>query len=123
MSRILYVDDDETNCHLVEKILELDGYEIFIADNGMVGLDLMHRYQMDLVILDYQMPEMDGLEVLQRLRAIDAYVTTPVLMLTADYYVKQLILESGATEYMLKPIRRKILLQTVKQLLKKTSSE
>ena len=117
MTKILYIDDDKINGELVEKILEREGFVTSLATNGHDGLHLLEQEKFDLVILDYHLPEINGLEILKRLRQMDWYVDAPILILTADVYAKQMILDAGADDYMLKPIRRKALIQAVQVLL------
>ena len=69
MQSLLFVDDDERTCDAVQRLLGRMGYMVVCAHNGSDALSLLHDLRFDLVILDLMMPDMDGLEVLRRLRA------------------------------------------------------
>ncbi len=101
--KILVVDDEENIRFLVESALQLAGMETAGADDGRSGLQLVGEYRPDLIVLDVMMPELDGFEVLERLR--DSGVRTPVVFLTArdstDDRVRGLTV--GGDDYMVKP--------------------
>jgi two-component system OmpR family response regulator len=81
--RILVVDDDASVRRLLSVQLGLAGHEVHIADHGRAGLDAVHALQPDLVVLDVMMPELDGWQVLEQIRAEERYRDLPVIMLTA----------------------------------------
>ena len=105
--RVLYIEDNLSNLKLAERILQRHGpVEMISAMQGSLGLQLAREHRPDLVILDLQLPDMPGDEVLQRLRAEPETRGTPVIVLTADAskgLAKRLIL-LGATEFMQKPL-------------------
>jgi CheY-like chemotaxis protein len=68
MARILVVDDEKSVCNLIKNILESAGHEILVAENGKKGLAALEEHHPDLLIVDLFMPEMDGLEVIRKLR-------------------------------------------------------
>ncbi len=111
---LLYVDDNKINCDLVEKILDQEPYHVVTTLHGQDGLDLMQAHQFDIIILDYHLPEMTGLDVLKTMRAMEGYAETPVLILTADSNIKSLVTEAMA-DYMLKPIRRQMLVNKLSE--------
>lgn len=102
-SKVLVVDDEENIRFLVESALQLAGMETAGADDGRAALKMAAEYRPDLIVLDVMMPELDGFEVLHRLR--DSGSRTPVIFLTArdstDDRVKGLT--SGGDDYMIKP--------------------
>ena len=112
---LLYVDDNKINCDLVEKILDQEPYRVVTTLHGQDGLNLMQAHHFDIVILDYNLPEITGLEVLKTMRATETYAKTPVLILTADVDIKSEFLDAGATDFMLKPIRRQTLIDKLSQ--------
>jgi CheY-like chemotaxis protein len=69
MRSLLVVDDDQQTCDAVQRLLGRMGYVVVCATNGPDALDVLHDLRFDLVVLDWMMPEMDGLEVLRRLRS------------------------------------------------------
>lgn len=95
---ILTIDDEEHILDLLEYNLEKNGYEVLRAETGEKGLAILKTMQVDLVLLDYMLPGMDGIEVLKSLRADKNLSAMPVIMLTAkgEEIDKVLGLEMGA---------------------------
>jgi DNA-binding response OmpR family regulator len=118
MATILLVEDTPTLAQVIARELRMAGYEIAIADNGVTALDLHGSLHPDLVILDWMLPQMDGLEVLRRLRQ---YSATPVLMLTArDDEIDRVVgLEVGADDYIVKPFSVRELVARVRATLRR----
>ncbi len=104
-ARVLIVDDDPVMRRLTTRALQNDGYVLAEATNGREALEVMRRETPDLVILDFVMPELDGLDVLRALRADPATVSLPVLMLTSqsDEGSTRAGFDAGATDYLTKP--------------------
>ena len=102
---ILVVDDDPINRQMLTQLLERDGYRVETAADGRRGLELLHADPFDVVLLDVVMPEMDGYEVLTRLKADEALRHVPVLMITAvdDVTSAARCIEMGAEDYLPKP--------------------
>lgn len=98
--KILIVDDEEAVRRLLIKTLELCDYEIGVAENGVEAISRMNKESYDLIITDYRMPKMDGLELTQIIKSRDP--STPVLIITGDGPVRDL-LESGAKACLEKP--------------------
>lgn len=100
---ILIVEDEVKIARLLQLELEYEGYRTVIANSGMDGLLAFREKDVDLVLLDVMLPEMNGFEVLKRIRATDD--ATPVLMLTAKGTVKDKVdgLDLGANDYITKP--------------------
>lgn len=103
-ARILIVDDQETNVLLLEKMLRNSGYTHLTSTmdpRAVCGLHSVHRY--DLILLDLQMPEMDGFEVMEGLKAIEQGGYLPVLVITAQPGHKLRALQAGAKDFVSKP--------------------
>ncbi len=102
-ARVLVVDDEENIRFLVESALQLAGMETAGAEDGRAGLKLATEFQPDLIVLDVMMPELDGFEVLRRLR--DGGSKTPVVFLTARDSTDDRVrgLTGGGDDYMIKP--------------------
>ncbi|MEX2288913.1 MAG: response regulator transcription factor [Mycobacteriales bacterium] len=83
MTKILVVDDDASVRHLVRDVLEVEGYDVELAEDGFAALRRIEAGRPDCVVLDVMMPGMDGHAVLQRIRAGDGGSALPVVMLTA----------------------------------------
>ncbi len=119
--RILVADDDDQMRKLVRMILKRDGFEIEEAKDGLDALDMLERHQFDLLILDMDMPRLDGLGVLEELRARVMTSSLPVIVLTArvgDGEVRALDL--GAQDYLNKPVQPASLAARVKAVLRRS---
>lgn len=120
-SRILVVDDDEKLTAMLRRALTYEGYDVVVAHDGRTALRNCAMDPPALVILDWMMPEMSGIEVCQRLREEG---DLPILMLTAKDAVDDRVqgLETGADDYLVKPFALEELLARVKALLRRTQS-
>lgn len=118
MVKILIVEDDEKLARFVELELLHEGYEILKADNGRTGLEIAEKGEVDLVLLDIMIPQINGLEVLRRIRKIS---DLPVIMLTARDAVMDKVsgLDAGADDYITKPFAIEELLARIRTALKK----
>lgn len=112
---ILIVDDNVTNLKVVMDYLQAYSFEILIARNGMDGLESAQIAHPDLILLDVQMPGLDGFEVCRRLKANPDTILIPVIFMTALTEVKEKVygLELGAVDYVTKPIEANELLARV----------
>jgi adenylate cyclase len=102
---ILVVDDDETNRTMLARRLVRLGYNVTFAENGRLALDALHFERFDLMLLDIQMPELNGYEVLERLKADPALRDIPVIVLSASDETESVArcIEMGAEDYLPKP--------------------
>jgi len=118
MIKILIVEDDEKLARFVELELLHEGYEILKADNGRTGLEIAEKGEVDLVLLDIMIPQINGLEVLRRIRKTS---DLPVIMLTARDAVMDKVsgLDAGADDYITKPFAIEELLARIRTALKK----
>lgn len=117
---VLYIEDNAANLRLVERIFERrPAIELISASQGLPGLELVLARQPDVVLLDINLPDVSGDEVLRRIRADPLTSTIPVVILSADanYRQVQLLLEAGAVAYLTKPIDIHDLLDTVDELI------
>ncbi len=103
---LLIVDDDQINAKLLSKRLSKRGFIVTCVDNGQDCLDIIFKSPPDLVLLDNVMPELSGLEVLRLIRAVYSTIRVPVIMMTANTEVSDLVtaLKDGANDYILKPV-------------------
>ncbi len=118
MQTILIVDDDRKITDMLRRTLAYEGYQVVTAVDGRAALDQARAHRPDLVVLDWMMPGLDGLAVVQRLRAVD---DTPVLMLTARDAVEDRAegLDRGADDYLVKPFAPIELLARIRALLRR----
>jgi len=100
---ILIIDDDKSLRRVLEFQLGEEGYKVLAADNGMSGLEMFQDNEIDLVITDIQMPEMDGIELLKRIKAISS--DTVVIIITAYGSIQSAVeaMRYGAFDYVTKP--------------------
>jgi two-component system cell cycle response regulator DivK len=105
-TKILYIEDNPENWMLVKRILEAEGYQVLHAIDGMTGIELAQTSQPDLILMDINLPEMDGYEVTSRLRAMDEFQTVPIVALTANVMKgdREKTLQAGCSGYVEKPI-------------------
>jgi DNA-binding response OmpR family regulator len=117
-ARVLVVEDDAEIAQVLQRSLRMEGYEVRIAGDGEVALDMAAEYNPDLVVLDLGLPKLDGVEVARRLRTAD---DVPILMLTARDGVEARVegLDSGADDYLVKPFERQELLARMRALLRR----
>lgn len=123
--RILIVDDDVDSLKLIGLMLQRQGYEIVVANNGQQALARAHSDQPDLIILDIMMPDMDGYEVCRRLRHDPATQTIPIIMFTAKTLVDDKVagFEAGADDYLTKPTHPAELASRVKAVLARSAAQ
>ncbi len=121
--KILLVDDEEDILEFLSYNLIKDGFEILTANNGAKGLALAKKHKPDLVILDVMMPEMDGVDVCQRIRELPELDETLVLFLSAraEDYSQLAGFSAGADDYITKPIKPKLLISRVNAILRRKS--
>ena len=114
-SRILIIDDAPANIQTLSSILKARGYNINIATNGRQGLEVLERIRPDLILLDIMMPEMDGFETCQRIKASTAWREIPIVFLTAKTDTADIVraFELGAVDYVPKPFNAHELLARV----------
>lgn len=119
MKKILYIEDNPNDQRLVNKVLSAHGYELVTAGNGEAGVKLAETGNPDLILVDVQMPGLDGLSTARRLRALEGCLKTPIVALTAyaEKYQRLTYLEAGFTDYQQKQAGIKPLLDLVKHYL------
>jgi len=121
MITILTVDDSRSLRQILGHILKSAGYAVVEAEDGVAGLELAQQQVFDVVLTDQNMPGMDGLMLIENLRTLPEYQSTPILMLTSvtDTDMKQRGRAAGATGWMIKPINPERLLLVLDGVIKR----
>lgn len=119
MARVLSVDDSESIRALVTDALTEAGFEVFTAEDGLLGLEAARSTAVDIVLADVNMPNMGGIEMVAALRSIPGYAHTPIIMLTTeiDPAKKKQAKEAGATGWLVKPFESRRLIATIERIL------
>lgn len=106
MKKILIVEDNPMNMELIMDLLELYGYDVTKAEDGMKALERLAVKKFDIILLDMQLPKMDGLEVLDRIKKNPATADVPVIAVTAHAMKgsEEHFIEMGCVDYVSKPI-------------------
>lgn len=120
--RVLIVEDTEPNRRLFQILLENRRCQVRVADNGRTALDLLEKEPFDLILMDIQMPEMDGLEATRRIRGDSGEhwnPAIPIIALTAHGQAgdRKKYLEAGMNDYLAKPFRAQVLLDKIERLV------
>jgi PAS domain S-box-containing protein len=116
---ILLAEDNQANIDTMSSYLKAKGYSILLAKNGQDAVFLANSQHPDIILMDIQMPGMDGLEAMQRIRANDELANIPIIALTALAMTgdRERCLAAGANEYLSKPVRLKELTHTIQHVL------
>jgi two-component system, cell cycle response regulator DivK len=119
MKTILIVEDNEKNMKLARDILRAKGYAVLEAVNGLDGVQLALQHQPDLVLMDIQLPDINGIEAFERIRANAGTAQIPVVAFTASVTVndRSRIGDAGFDAFLSKPINLKEFVDTVRRLL------
>jgi len=119
MGRILYIEDNQQNMRLVRKILKHAGHEVLEEETGLAGVTRADHDRPDLILMDVNLPDIDGLEATARIREIPHIMRTPIIALTANAMVgdREKALEAGCDGYLPKPVSRADLVAVVEEYL------
>jgi two-component system alkaline phosphatase synthesis response regulator PhoP len=120
--KILVVEDHFDSCDMLSLMYEIEGFETVCAKDGLEGFDLALKEDPDLIVTDLEMPNSDGIELIQRLRRESKFEAMPIIVLTA-YHDETLskALEVGANVALTKPVRFDLLYDLTVELLKSPS--
>ncbi|MBE9228667.1 GAF domain-containing protein [Phormidium sp. LEGE 05292] len=116
---ILLAEDNEANISTISSYLTAIGYRVIVAKNGSEAIAFVQSENPDLILMDIQMPEMDGLEAIRQIRSNPNLVNVPIIALTALAMMgdRDRCLAAGANDYLTKPVQIKQLVMTIQQLL------
>lgn len=121
MAKVLIVEDNENNMELISFILEANGNETLRAADGLSGVEAALNDKPDYIILDIQLPDIDGLEVLKRIRASEEGKYIPVIAMTSYAMAgdRERMLSAGCTGYIEKPINPERVIDQIDKILGK----
>ena len=119
--KILVIDDEDDVLDFISYNLKREGYEIILANDGQMGLDMAKEENPDLILLDIMMPDIDGIEVCRQLRNDKEFDQTIIAFLTArgEDYTQVAALDYGGDDFIIKPIKPTILKSRIKALLRR----
>ncbi len=117
--KVLVIEDNEQNIYLLTFILEKNGYEVVQARNGHEGITLAGKVQPSLILLDIQLPVMDGYEVAHRLKERTETRDIPIVAVTSHAMVgdRERVMDAGCTGYIEKPINPETFIPEVEQYM------
>lgn len=120
-TKILYIEDSPSNRLLVRRILMVEDYEVIEAEDGNTGMELARSEMPDLILMDMNLPEVDGYEMTRRISAIPELAHIPIVAMTANVMQgdKEKTMAAGCVGYIPKPIDVDALPEQVAQFLKK----
>lgn len=114
--KVLYIEDNFDNMFIIRKMTQVMGHTFLGAFDGLSGIEIAARELPDIILLDINLPDIDGYAVVRKLKEMPQLAHTPVVALTADWTAREACLTAGCDGYLNKPISSASLLRTVKQL-------
>lgn len=124
-ARILVVDDNEINSQIAVHILHAAGLAAETAVDGQVAVDLVRAHSYDLILMDVQMPKLDGCEATRIIRTLPGWASKPIVAMTANAFVedRRMCAAAGMTEFIAKPVRPALLYETILKCLDESRYE
>ncbi len=118
-TKVLIIEDNEQNMYMLTFLLEAENYEVIQSLSGKAGVEMAKNDKPDIILLDIQLPEMDGYAVAKNIRMIDELKATPIIAVTSYAMPgdKEKCIESGATGYIEKPINPDTFISQMKSFL------
>lgn len=119
MKRVLVIEDNEDNLYMIKFILEQSHYEVLMAKNGLSGFETALKENPDLILMDIQLPDVNGIEVTKMIRQSDAGKTVPIIAVSSYAMLsdKQKAIDAGCTGYIEKPIDPETIIDKIKSFL------
>ena len=121
--KIFIIEDETSIIQLVQHNLEKEGFIVASSENGNEGLKQLKKFEPNLLLLDWMLPDLSGIEICKNIRKDNKFKTLPIIMLTAKGEEEDKIkgLESGADDYLTKPFSYKELLARIKAILRRSN--
>ncbi|MEZ5103470.1 MAG: sigma-54 dependent transcriptional regulator [Draconibacterium sp.] len=123
MKKILIVDDDTFICQILKKHLQNHNYDVEVAFSGKKAFTVFNNTHFDLVLCDFRLPDISGLELLQKMRALKQEIPVIIITAYADVRVAVKLMKLGAADYITKPIQQEELLSLIKKTIKPETEE
>jgi len=120
------VEDDQSTARIIQARLEMEGLKVFVAFNGVEGLEIIQREDIDLVTTDLMMPAMNGFRLVQEVRDLPAPKgRVPILLISSNQNEQDMVrcLAAGADDYMTKPISAQVLVERLWRLHQRSSRQ
>ena len=117
--KVLCIEDNAVNMILVERIVEAEGHELIKAEDGAKAINILTETTPDMILLDINLPGIDGLELARRFRSDERLVSVPLIATTAQVLVgdRERCLEAGCDDYLPKPLDIRVLRQIIRHYL------
>jgi DNA-binding response OmpR family regulator len=117
---VLVIEDEADIRNFISRVLELEGYDVFKASDGIVGMEILKEQPIDLVLLDLRMPGPDGWSILKEIKRNPDFAPIPVVVLTAiaETIQRRKTLRMGASSYLIKPLSSHVLSKVVANVLR-----
>jgi CheY-like chemotaxis protein len=124
MPKILYVEDNEDNVYMLVRRLKRHGFEVLVAPDGEQGVAIAQSEHPDLIVMDLNMPVLDGWEATRRLKGAPETAAIPIIALSAHAMSgdRERALDAGCDDYDIKPVRMDSLMAKIRTLLPETSA-
>jgi len=122
MAKLLAVDDQKVMRELISSVLTQEGHEVIVAEDGVEALEIAREHAVDMVLTDINMPNMNGISLVSKLRRLDGYKEIPIIMLTTESsdFKKDKAKRMGANGWLQKPFDPKRLIKAVNTCLAKS---
>ena len=124
-TQVLVVEDDATTARIIQARLEMEGLKVFVAWNGVEGLEILHQHEIDLITTDLMMPAMNGFRLVQEIRDLPPPKgRVPILLISSNQNEQDMVrcLAAGADDYITKPISAQVLMERLWRMLQRAST-
>ena len=124
-TQVLVVEDDATTARIIQARLEMEGLKVFVASNGVEGLEILHQHEIDLITTDLMMPAMNGFRLVQEIRDLPPPKgRVPILLISSNQNEQDMVrcLAAGADDYITKPISAQVLMERLWRMLQRAST-
>ena len=124
-TQVLVVEDDAATARIIQARLEMEGLKVFVAPNGVEGLEILRQHEIDLITTDLMMPAMNGFRLVQEIRDLPPPKgRVPILLISSNQNEQDMVrcLAAGADDYITKPISAQVLMERLWRMLQRASA-